>query len=178
MFERILVPLDGSEPAARALPVAREIAARFHGRIVLVAVVARLEDWHRCFNEMTDAPRSVDLEKQALQAARLHLGRVAAGLHGVPVDIDVRTGRPADAIHQAAQEHECTLICMAAHGQGHAEHLQGPVAACERALPVEWMLGAISDRVVHTSPVAVLLVRPEQHSESAITASERSQRLH
>jgi len=39
MFERILVPLDGSQFSARALPYALEVAKRFGGEIILLRVV-------------------------------------------------------------------------------------------------------------------------------------------
>src|SRR3712207_2140828 len=39
MFSTIVVPLDGSETAARAIPTAKEFAARFGSRVRLVQVV-------------------------------------------------------------------------------------------------------------------------------------------
>ena len=39
MFERILVPLDGSAQAARAVPIAARIARYTHGSVILVSVV-------------------------------------------------------------------------------------------------------------------------------------------
>lgn len=160
MFERILVPLDGSEPAAQALPVAREVAQRFHGSLVLVEVISQMLDWHRSLAPPTDSAGTADIEERAVHAARTQLNRVATTLRGVPVDVDIRLGRPAEAILQAVTDNGCTLICMTAHGYGRL-----PAAAHDRHHPIHWMLGAISDRIVHTSPVPVLVVRPEQHLE-------------
>lgn len=157
MFERILVPLDGSEPAARALPVAREIAQRFHGGLVLLEAVRRLDDWHHSFSEAPDDPRHQDMEERAVEGARAHLGRVAAGVHGVSVEIDVRIGPAAEAILQATRDNGCTLVCMAAHGRGRA----GLAQAHERGHAIPWLLGGITDRVLHTSQVPVLVVRPD-----------------
>jgi nucleotide-binding universal stress UspA family protein len=51
MFKRILVPLDGSTRAERALPVAARIARATSGSVVLVQVatipVTYLLTWHR-----------------------------------------------------------------------------------------------------------------------------------
>lgn len=160
VFERILVPLDGSEPAARALPVAREIAQRFHGGLVLLEAVRRLDDWHHSFSEALDDPRHQDMEERAVEGARAHLGRVSAGLHGVPVEIDVRIGPAAEAILQAIRENGCTLVCMAAHGRGRAALAQ----THERGHAIPWLLGGITDRVVHTSPVPVLVVHADAHA--------------
>ncbi|WP_201384564.1 universal stress protein [Ktedonobacter sp. SOSP1-85] len=56
MFKRILVPLDGSPRAERALPLAKRIARATRGSIVLVYVVDPISDlwaveqapWWRC----------------------------------------------------------------------------------------------------------------------------------
>ena len=46
MFQRILVPLDGSTRAERAIPVAARIARASHGSVVLVRVVSTvIEFW-------------------------------------------------------------------------------------------------------------------------------------
>ena len=163
MFARILVPLDGSETAARALPVAREVAQNFNGRLVLLQGISQLLDWHHNLRAPTDAADSSDLEERVVHAARTRLGRVALGVRGVQVDIDVRLGRPVEAICQAAAEYGCTLICLAAHGPGHSR-LAG--TATDRHHPIHWTLGGISDRIVHASPVPVLLVRAEQRSQA------------
>ncbi len=163
MFARILVPLDGSETAAAALPVAHEVAHSFHGRLVLVEVISQLLDWHHNLRAPTDSAGTADLEERAVHAARTRLERVALSLRGVPVDIDVRLGRPAEAIFQAVADYGCTLICLAAQGPG-SSRLAG--TATDRHHPIHWTLGGVSDRIVHASPVPVLLVRAEQRSQA------------
>ncbi len=64
---------------------------------------------------------------------------------GYQVTTEVRTGRPADEIGQAAREQGAQLIAIATHG----EHGVNPV-----------LLGSVAERLLKTSPVPVLLVRP------------------
>jgi nucleotide-binding universal stress UspA family protein len=161
MFGCILVPLDGSAAAAEAVPVAADVARRFSGRIVLLEVIGQLMDWHRSLPTPTDCAGTADIEERAAHAARTQLGRVAATVHGVSVDVDVRFGRAAETILEAAADTRCDLICMAAHGHGRASR-----PSSDRPHPihplhgVHSMLGGISDRIVHTSPIPVLVVRP------------------
>ncbi len=149
MFDRILVPLDGSEVAERALPVAEELARRFHGSLVLVEVVSQTRDWHYLSTEAASDRSAQDVEERAVAAARWHLESVAHRIRGVPVEVDVRLGRPADAIPQAAEDDGCDLICIASRGPG-------PTTA-----PAHWRLGGVTERVMHHSPTPVLVVHPE-----------------
>ena len=166
MFGGILVPLDGSDAAAEAVPVAAEVARRFGGRILLLEVIGRLMDWHRTLPTPTDGAGTADLEERVAHAARTQLLRVAATIHGVPVDVDVRLGRAVDEILAAATDTGCELICLAAHGHGRtARH--GP----DRHHAVHFMLGAITERIVHSSPVPVLVVRPAASVPAAARAA-------
>jgi nucleotide-binding universal stress UspA family protein len=162
MFGRILVPLDGSDAASEAVPVAAAIAHRFHSRVVLLEVISQLLDWHRSLPTPTDSAGVADLEERAAHAARTQLLRVAATMHGVPVEVDVRFGRAADMILEAAADAGCDLICLAAHGHGRASRL-----AAGRYHSGHFMLGGISDRIVHMSPVPVLIVHPGAHGARA-----------
>jgi nucleotide-binding universal stress UspA family protein len=44
MYQRILVPLDGSATAAQVLPVARALAAGTHGTLVLFRALAPVRE--------------------------------------------------------------------------------------------------------------------------------------
>jgi nucleotide-binding universal stress UspA family protein len=159
MFDRILVPLDGSEQAAAALPVAADLARHYQATLVLVQVVTPDDAWREeLFREITGGAEVLDLEERAVEAARRHLERVVADLRPLPAELEVRLGRPAEAIVQAAQETRCGLICMAAHGHGRGALRHHPGLPAPH--PVHWMLGGVTDRVAHTSPVPVLIVRP------------------
>ena len=70
---------------------------------------------------------------------------------GYRVTTEVRAGRPADEIAQAAIEQGAQLIAMATHG----EHGVNPV-----------LLGSVADRLLQTAPVPLLLVRPADSTGS------------
>ena len=163
MFDRILVPLDGSDEAARALPVAAEMARHFGSTLVLLEVVPTGQEWHLHTGEHDLPPgkQSSDAEERAATAAWRHLERIGASLNPLPVVSDVRVGRPALTITECAVDQHCDLICLSAHGMGRRS-LKRTADPKFQGHPVLWMLGAISDRVAHTSPVPVLIVRPDQ----------------
>ena len=70
---------------------------------------------------------------------------------GFRVTIEVRAGRPADEIGQAAIEQGAQLIALATHG-GHGVN------------PV--LLGSVAERLLQTAPVPLLLVRPADSTGS------------
>ncbi len=107
MITRVVVPLDGSPPAARAIPPARSLAERT-GASLLLMTAAR--DPH-------------------VQAAREHLEERAAelGLDRVETAV-VRDSSAAEAILTEARDPN-TVVCMSTHGRsGIGQVLLGSVA--------------------------------------------------
>jgi nucleotide-binding universal stress UspA family protein len=104
--ETILVPYDGSELSARAIPVGVRLADRFDASLVIFSSVPS-EDERR--------PRLVDIR---LVAPRDHEYRP-----WVVVSKD-----PAGAIHEAIRQVHAALACMATHGRGRSAAVLGSVA--------------------------------------------------
>ncbi|MCJ7703046.1 MAG: universal stress protein [Anaerolineales bacterium] len=144
MYNRILVPLDGSHLAEQALPHAIAIAERFQSELVLLQVSIPL-------------PRPPATAEAALQRAekaravlvREYLERVAAGLqeHGITVQTITIEGRPHLQIIQYAETSQIDLIVMCTRGQSGLSR---------------WMMGSVSDRVARGADVPVLLVRAQE----------------
>jgi nucleotide-binding universal stress UspA family protein len=108
---RILVPLDGSELAEQALPLARSVAAEWHAPIELVQVVP-------------DAPSATTTAE-----AEGYLERIRASFAG-QVQAHVLVGRPDEELVAFARAGQVTDIVMASHGRtGLARALLGSVAA-------------------------------------------------
>ena len=94
----IVVPLDGSAFAERALRPACSIAARLeHARVLLVSC----------------APDDIDIAQHQLDDR--------AGLYAEVVDVETRLvgdGDPADAILATVAAEPDAMLCMATHGRG------------------------------------------------------------
>jgi len=142
MFKKILVPLDGSELAAKILPQVEDLAMSEQAEIMLLTVgnisgVAHLAETN---------PSLVDSAIGALKnAAEEYLTTVVTGMKekGLKVNWIYREGLPAQEIIQYAAEESCDLIAMATHGRGE----------------VAWVLGSVAEKIVSHATVPVLLMR-------------------
>ena len=141
----IVVPLDGSELAEAALPVAREFAATFGGHIVLIGAVPRPGDLVAAQGHVATY---VGDDYVALQAdAQNYLNGIASQLTAdrLSVAVSVRSGNPAQEIAATASEHGAAAVVMASHG---------------RTGLVRTILGSVAGQTLHHSPCPVLLIRP------------------
>lgn len=148
MYKRILVPLDGSDTAARGLTEAIGVAQTSKGRLFLLNVVDDLS-W---LVEMAAVANSEEMHRQARGYAERLLGdaRQAAAAKGVDAEVVTRQSvgrRAAEAIVDEARKQDCDLIVMGTHGRRGLSRL---------------VLGSDAMTVVQSSAVPVLLVRSEQ----------------
>jgi nucleotide-binding universal stress UspA family protein len=136
MLSTILVPLDGSALAERALPFAERLAGRSSAKVVLLRAA---QAW--------TIPGSDPAEHQlkALHESEAYLERLADGLseRGISVEVASLYGNPARAILDAAHTRQADLIVMATHGRGGLRR---------------WAYGSIADQVLRQAEKPVLLV--------------------
>ena len=149
-YQRILVPLDGSELAEQVLPYVKALIRPNQTRIFLVSVLTTgLGD--RTVTLLTSYPPGLRLATTAFHHAeiqlRSYLRSVAATLRerGAAVHIAVRQGSPADEILACAAEVEADLISMTTHG----------FSGLSR-----WVYGNVAGKVLQGAHSPVLLVRP------------------
>ena len=142
MYTRILVPLDGSDFADSALPLAAALAQRSEALIDLVHV-------HAPYFAPSGAPafdRRLDDELKALMRARLENTRARISAH---LRRDVQStwleGDVGTELQAQIGDSEADLVVMTTHGRG----------GIRRA----W-LGSVADHVVRHVSKPVLLVRP------------------
>lgn len=149
MFNKILVPLDGSELAGKVIPQAEDLAKLFNAQLVLLTVGSA---------EVGEIGESSTLsEAEARLPAVKYLQETTAALQakGLNATWIYQQGDSAPAIIAYAAGHQVDLIVMASHGAGE----------------VAWLLGSVAHRVVGHAPMPVLLVRvlqpkpPEHKSE-------------
>ncbi len=142
----IIVPLDGSAFAARALPTAATLARRRGAPLHLLSVHTPLAT---ALVQPTAPAYDPTFDREQRAAVGAAIARLADRLQaelGVPATTQVRTGDPAEAIADEAERLGAPLVVMTTHGRG------GFVRA--------W-LGSVADALVRRGGVPVLLVRPE-----------------
>ena len=144
MFKRILVPLDGSPRAERAIPIATRIARVSGGSITFLRVVTPV------INAAWSAMESPQLMQKAFEVDRAkatdYLTAIAQSpdLIRVEINLEVLTGGPAQAILSAADSNKVDLIVMCSHGDTGLKR---------------WVLGSVAQKVARNSPVPVLVLR-------------------
>jgi nucleotide-binding universal stress UspA family protein len=141
MFKKILVPLDGSELAAKILPKVEELAKLCDAQVTILSVSS----------EATDVAGAASPEvfqeaaRHELKACQMYLGTTVKDLQGkgLKVDSACLEGIPARAIVKYAQDNNVDLIALATHGKGE----------------VAWVLGSTAEKVLAHATVPVLLWR-------------------
>ena len=134
-MKTILVPLDGSDIAARAVPFAATLAARAGSEIVLLRAVNTLS----VYSERA----GFALKREAQEA----LNVTAAPLEADGLTVFTRVvDQPAEsAILEAANDPDVSLIVMSSHGRGGLGRV---------------IYGSVTDTVLRHARVPVLIVPP------------------
>jgi nucleotide-binding universal stress UspA family protein len=138
----VLVGWDGSEHAEHALAWAARYARQTGGGLVLVHVVppSALQPAASGLS-----PDLVEDERGAHEAALQDELRDAARRYELDAAIElIPSPFPAEALLEAAQRHDASLMCLGARGKGAVATL---------------LLGSVADRVARHSELPVVLVR-------------------
>ncbi len=145
MYTRILVPLDGSEPAEGALVHAAQMADIFDAELILFRAIY-----------LTQVP-DLDLDevrRVLIKESEAYLCEVARKLQGRGrcVRTAVCWNKAAEAIIDYAVSQDVSVVVMATHGQSG---------------PERWPMGSIAERVLRSMQVPVLLIRTSEPSSEA-----------
>ncbi len=140
MFAKLLVPIDGSPDAHRALDAALDLAARLGAAVTVLEVV---EDFGPLPGYYEAAPEGTDRVRW-LADQRFEDVVPALGTTDVPWDRRVERGDPADTVCRVAEQGAYDLIVIGSRG----------LSSVKR-----FLVGSVSDRVVHHAPCPVLVVR-------------------
>ena len=155
MFEKILVPLDGSDHSVRALEKAVQIAKKFSGKVTLIhAYSVSMQPIILPEPTMLSSPTIPILTaaeiSRVVEAARatgeriLKDGEARAKAEGVVVEALIVEGHAVQEIVKTAKEGNFDLIVMGARGVSHIRGL---------------LLGSVSDGVIHHALCPVLVVK-------------------
>lgn len=157
MYDRILLPLDGSELAEAVEPHAMAMAKKFESEVILLQVVtpvsrrvARMAPGQ--VTPATTAQIAVEAAHEQVGAemreATQYLSSVSRRFEaeGVATRTHVVEGDTAATILEYAKEADVSMICMSTHGR----------SGIGRTI-----LGSVADEVLRNSHLPVLLIRPQ-----------------
>jgi nucleotide-binding universal stress UspA family protein len=133
MLKKILLALDGSENAERALWWVIQYAGREKAQVVLF----------RAVDTTTLEPEFISSQ---VKDAFNYLQRMETEINqaGIPSKVLVRQGKPAETIVKVAMEERCDLILMTTRGGSKVKR---------------WAIGGVTEQVLRMSPIPVLPIQ-------------------
>jgi nucleotide-binding universal stress UspA family protein len=150
MYNKIMVPLDGSDLAECVMPHVEAITTgckitdvvfvRVVNPVHLPASVPARGEFGFSENERRE------LEEQHKQTADTYLKRIVENtrLEGAVLGYEVLVGKVADTLAQWAEKNRVDLIVIASHGRSGVRR---------------WVMGSVADRVLRSACVPVLMIR-------------------
>ena len=167
MFKRILVPLDGSELAERALPATLTIAKANAAEVVLLRSMMMVHtmlpefageyDWRWPDMSLDSAEHEVSEYLESVVQAYRQAGVVFLKR--------IVEGDEASAIQETARQDNVDLIIMTSHGRSGVKR---------------WLLGSVTERTLHAALCPVLVIRaPEiiKHVVIPLDGSEAAEQM-
>lgn len=148
MFKKILVPLDGSKLSERALDPALALAQQVGGEVILLSVpvlkhlfVEHSGGYALLYPEdsLKDSRRELTEYLQILAESQSH--------PDFTLSTELIDGDEASVIVDTAVAEDVDLIVMSTHGRSGIQH---------------WLLGSVTERVLHKTLCPVLIVRSSQ----------------
>jgi nucleotide-binding universal stress UspA family protein len=147
MYQKILVPTDGSTLSKKAVMGAIELAHLNNAELVVLKVIPKYPVSYFEGGMSLPAPEIADIEKQWAAHAQdiVEAATKMANKHGVQAKgITVKSDVVSEAIINAAKKQKCDLIVMASHGRRGVKRL---------------LLGSETQHVLTHSHTPVLVLR-------------------
>jgi nucleotide-binding universal stress UspA family protein len=152
VYNKILVPLDGSKLAEEVLSHVQDLAQRYGSEVILIQVVPPLsklvmETEAVSMGEARAGPEAATaVAKAEREKAHSYLESTAKRLRdeGVRVRAEILTGEAGDAVVAYAQSEVVDLIAMSTHGRSGLGRL---------------VYGSVADHVLRHTGAPVLLIR-------------------
>src|SRR5260370_18188464 len=152
MFQRILVPLDGSEHAERAIPVAACIARVSGGTIIFVGVLPPDDlSGYAATKDPMFPPTGVRVFEKDVADAASYLTATsdayADELTGIPTEMDLAAGAIPPTIFSTARREQVDLVVMCSRG----------ITGLKR-----WMLGSVAQEPAGPTPRPMLVLHDQR----------------
>jgi len=158
MFKCLLVPLDGSHFASKALRYATEIATHFGSEVILLQVIKPAAPVTSAPGNAS--PRAAEIallaaeeeDRRNATGARRYLSGKVRGIRSrnIKASYQVVVGDPATSIIEFSKNKQMDLVVMTTHGK----------SGLKRAI-----MGSVADTVVRESGKPVLVIRPHTSSK-------------
>jgi len=142
MYERILVPLDGSTRAERSIPVAAQIAGATDGTVVLVRIATLPFTYSPYLGSATYADEAIETD---LNEVERYLNTLANSepLAGIKTITKAMLGSAAPEILSTANSYNIDLIVMTSQGNTGIKR---------------WILGSVAQKIARYSAMPVLVL--------------------
>ncbi len=156
MYDKILVPLDGSKLGEAALPYVEGLVSKLSSvakvEVTLLQVLSLLTHWVVGGEAGVSVPYNEQEMERFKQQAADYLGKAGEGLRskGATVNIRIGIGNAAEEIIGAANATNVDLIAMSTHGRSGLSRLA---------------FGSVTDRVLRGGAKPVLVVRSPEAVE-------------
>ncbi|MBW1774805.1 MAG: universal stress protein [Deltaproteobacteria bacterium] len=146
MYQKILVPLDGSELAECVFPNVKAFIkeCRVNNIVFACVVEPTLPSFHGEFPVSMEDLEERDAARRS--SAKKYLEEVANRLkpEGVEMGVEVLVGRVAESLSEYADNNDVDLIIIATHG---------------RSGVTRWVRGSVADKILRSASVPVMMVR-------------------
>jgi nucleotide-binding universal stress UspA family protein len=143
MYDKILLPTDGSDGSTAAATHAGSLAEQYGATVHVLSVVDSRNRFESPSSGLAPDVWTEEERKRSTDAvttAREHLPE------SIDVETHIETGVPRKAILAAIDDLEPDLVVMGTHGRTGLER---------------YLIGSVAERIVRASPVPVMTVRIE-----------------
>ena len=138
MYEKILVPLDGSELAQIALPYAEKLAGKVGSQITLIYVSGSIDDQYHHMHQFY----LQKIAEATRQAAETYIENPE--VKAIKLETVILLGDPAKQIVDYADKEGIGLIIMSTHGRSGIKR---------------WAMGSVADKVLRATKQPLALIR-------------------
>jgi nucleotide-binding universal stress UspA family protein len=144
VYEKLVVPLDGSKEGESVIPYVQELATKFKSQVILFNVIPSLHEFC-ALDGCASSSFSDEQMKSEKASAQKYLDRIAAGLKakGLTVQSEVKLGEAAQEIIKYANQISANVV-MSTHGHSGFNHMS---------------FGSVTEKVLHGGKTPVTLVR-------------------
>lgn len=146
MFNRILIPLDGSKLAERTIPHALRMAQMFKAKVFLLHILDPSQH-----QDTTNAIEPLNWQIRKAEAD-LYLQGISEQIREQHIEVDhtVLEGRTAESIIDFSQQEKMDLVVLCTHGASGFSR---------------WNMSSVVSKVVEKAYISLLLIRSYQELE-------------